>query len=128
MKSLAQILNTHNVPASALGGNINRDALHLELSKLQRHLRNMSVAAAAMTGAVFVIEIVLVIIYVNSPAVVVSVAAAMGLTVAGAIGVMRRLATETAQVTLLVILSGTMTADKIASVVGALVKKLPDLK
>jgi hypothetical protein len=127
MRSLDDVLQDHVVPPSALGGEGTiRDpgALRAELKNLLAHLRAMFWTAAAMIAVVFVVELVVGATHLDSPTVLSGVAGAVGLTAAGAIGAMQRVAREMAQVNLMVILCGELDGDALASTVNALLGKL----
>jgi hypothetical protein len=127
MSKLNDILRHHYIPGETLGGEgriRDPDALRRELKKLLTHLRAMFWVAAAMIVAVFVVELAVGVTHLESPAILAGVAGAMGLTVAGAIEAMRRVAREMAQVNLLVILSAELDSEALAPIVNALVGKL----
>jgi hypothetical protein len=127
MSQLSNILRQHYIPDEALGGEgrvKNKEALHQELSRLLAHLRAMFWAAAAMIVVVFIVELAIGVMHLDSVAVLAGVTGAMGLTIAGAIEAMRRVAREMAQANLLVILSAELDSEALAPIVNALVRKL----
>jgi hypothetical protein len=80
--------------------------------------------AIAMAATLFVAEFVIAVINVGNPKLVAGMAGAMGLTGAGAIDVVRRIAREMAQTHLLVVLAGTLDAEPLKPVIAALARKL----
>src|SRR3989442_630054 len=103
MSKLDQILRHHQTVPQALGaGTVDRDKLHRELLDLQIHLRRLSWITAVMIAVVFAFEIVVAVKYLESPVVLSTIAAAMGITVTGAIAAMQRLARQSAQSNLVV--------------------------
>lgn len=125
MDRLRTILKKYYVPPEVFGtSRVNRDSLRAELAELTNHLRSLSWLTAAMICIVFIVEVAIAIIYFEQPAVLTGIAAAMGLTVAGAIEGMRRLSRETARTNIVISLVSELDSDKIAAIVNALVKNL----
>jgi hypothetical protein len=125
MENLRDILRKYSVPPQVLGTRtVDRDALRAELTRLQVHLRAMAWIAAAMIAIVFIVEIVIAAVYVQSPGVLAGVAGAMGVTIAGAIEAMRRLVRETAQVNLVVIFASELSSDQLVDIINMLAGKL----
>jgi hypothetical protein len=122
---LKSLLKGYAGPAGTLGGSeTDRKALHEALNNLLRNSRRMLWLAAGMATAIFVAEFVLIVLNIGDRAFVAGIAGAMGLTAAGAIDIVRRIAREMAQTHLLIALSGTLDAEALKPVIAALVRKL----
>jgi hypothetical protein len=123
---LDAVLKRHSAPSTVLGGKgIDREALREELSKLRVQVGRMMWIATIMVIVVFIIDVVLAVKYVIEPTLLTGAGTAVGgLTVGGTIAWMRRLARETAQTSLLIILSVELSAETMATTVRSLVGKL----
>jgi hypothetical protein len=125
MTKLRTVLSGFMTPAGTGGSRgIDRDALRLALQGLLRHHRTMMWVALAMTLVLFVAEFVIGLIYVEKPSVLAATGGAMGLTIAGSIGVVRTIARELAQVGLVVALAGELDREALKPVINALARKL----
>lgn len=127
MTKLLAVLKQYWVPADVLGqqGGIHQpEMLRGDLERLLAHLRAMLWGAVVIIAVVFVVEIVVGLMHLQSPEVLAGVAGAMGLTGTGAIEAIRRIAREMAQVNLLVVLASQLDGEALAHVVNALVIKL----
>jgi hypothetical protein len=125
MKGLKGVLTYFATPAGAGGTRpIDRDAFRHALQGLLGHYRTMMWGAFAMTTVVFFVEFAIGLVYVREPSVLAGTAGAMGLTVAGSIGVVRSIAKEFAQVGILVALAGELDRETLKPIINALAKKL----
>jgi hypothetical protein len=126
MTNLKSIFKEYYVPPDVLGSGkrLRADELRVQLATHNRHLTALFWLAAAMIIAVFVIGIVIVVYFLNSPQVTTSVFGAMGVSVGGAITFMLRLAQELAWTRLTIILCGQLQNDRIAEIITVLVNKL----
>ena len=125
MMRLLTVLRRHSVPLDALGGRrtMDREALRRDLARLQSHLRTLLWSAATMVAIVFVLEVSVAWAHVQNPTVLGGIAAAIGMTVGGAITGMRAIAREMAEVGLIVALAGELTAEQMSQVVGVLARR-----
>jgi hypothetical protein len=80
--------------------------------------------AAGMAAVVFLVEVGVALTFLAHPEVVKVVAGAMGVTVAGAIETIRRLARDLAQTNLLVVLCGELDTESLRPVVAALARRI----
>jgi len=107
MRTLKDVLSSFMTPAGTGGSRgIDRDALRLALQRLLRHYQTMMWVALAMTLVLFVAELAIGLMYVEKPSVLAGTGGAMGLTIAGSVGVVRTIARELAQVGLVPLHSG----------------------
>ena len=125
MRTLKDVLSNFTTPAGTGGSRrIDRDALRLALQGSLRHYRTMMWVALAMTLVLFVAELAIGLVYLEKPPVLAGTGGAMGLTIAGAIGVVRSIARELAQVGLVAALAGELDHEALKPIINALAKKL----
>jgi hypothetical protein len=122
---LKGILRRYVGPAGALGsGDIDRTSLQESLKNLMGQTQRMLWLAVLMATVIFIVEIIIAFLNAGSPGIVAGVAGAMGLTAAGSIEVVRRIAHDIAQINLVIILAGTLDSEALKPIVAALVNKL----
>lgn len=125
MRGVQDVIKPYGTPSTVLASKtVDREALRADLLALQSHVRRILWIAVGMTLTLFLFELVVAARYVESPGVLAGIAGAVGLTLAGGIESMRRLATEMARVNLLVGLSGALTAEHLSSLVNTLAVSL----
>ena len=124
--SLHSVLERHVVPAEVLASDktIEVEALRADLSDLRNRLMQFFWIAAGMIVIVFALGIFLILRSLDSPGVVAALTAAMGVSVGGAVGYMRRLSRDLAQINLILILAHSLNAEHIADIVRLLAAKL----
>jgi hypothetical protein len=123
--NLKGVLSSFMTPAGTGGSRgIDRDALRLALQRLLQQYQRMMWIALVMTLVLFVGQFVIGLIYIERPSVLAGIGTAMGLTIAGSIGVMRTIARELAQVGLVAALAGELDREALKPIINALAKKL----
>ena len=120
---LEDILRRHVPHLDTFGGPLPGD-LSADLALLSKRLWFLTCVTVAMIVAIFVVEIAVAILYLHEPAVLAGVGGAVGLTIAGAIDRMTRVARELGQTTLLISLSGRLVPEQMEKVVSVLVEQL----
>jgi len=119
------LLKGYAGPTGTLGGGeTDRKALHKALDGLLENSRAMLWLAVAMAAVLFAAEFIVALLNIDNSKLVAGMAGAMGLTGAGAIDVVRRIAREMAQTHLLIVLSGTLDAEALKPVISALARKM----
>jgi hypothetical protein len=108
-----------------LGDNFDPKGLRRALDGLLTNLRRMYWITATMVGVVFCIEISVAVMFSQNPAVLVGLAAAIGVTIWGAVDRMGRLAQEMAKTNLVVILADRLTSEMLERIVQSLVDPPP---
>jgi hypothetical protein len=122
---LKKLLLAHAGPVGLLGGGpVDRERLLGSLRDLGRHYRSMMWLASGMVLLTFLVELGLVLKYVNQPKALAGIAGGMGLTVAGAIETIRRIGREMVHTNLLVVLAGELDVDALKPIITTLVRKL----
>jgi hypothetical protein len=122
---LRSLLKGYAGPSGTLGGGeTDRAGLHEALDSLLKNSRAMLWLAVAMAVLLFVAEFIVALLNIDNTKLVAGMAGAMGLTGAGAIDVVRRIAREMAQTHLLIVLCNTLDAEALKPVVAALARKL----
>jgi hypothetical protein len=125
LSRLYETLRPFYRPPDALGGDqVDRQALRAALLRLATDLRRLFWVRAAMICVVFIIEIVIGAVYLESPGVLSGIAGAFGLTAAGGIKAMQSVSRDMAEANLLVVLAGELDAETLGHIVDALVTKL----
>jgi hypothetical protein len=112
------------VAGNAGGRPPDRATLRAGLNDLMRHYRLMLWLAVGLATAVFVGEAGVAIAYVDKPGVLKAIGAAAGVTVAGSIETIRRLARDLAQTNLVVVLCGELDSESLRPVLAALVRRM----
>jgi hypothetical protein len=121
---LNEVLRENMTHRGAFGGGGDSRKLSRDLKTLAGVLTRLSWITVAMIIAVFVVELGVTVIYLKQPAVLVGLAGAVGLTIAGAIKRMSRIQKELGQTTLLLVLSDRLTPEQSEKVVSSLVDQL----
>lgn len=126
MTRLRSVLERHVVPAEVLASDKTGEAegLRADLAGLRGRLNLLFGVAAGMVVIVFLLGIALVLRSLDSPGTVAALAAAMGVSVGGAIGYMRRLGRDLAQIDLVLILARNLNPASTADIVRLLAAKL----
>ncbi|MBI3514234.1 MAG: hypothetical protein HY060_09255 [Proteobacteria bacterium] len=125
MNRLVETLRPFYMPSKAAGDDpLDRAALHGALEHLAAQLRMMLWMRAAMIGVIFIIEIIFGVLYHDMPTVLGAIAAAAGLTIAGAIKAMEGVSREMAETGLLVSLAAELDAKTLSQIVHALIAEL----
>jgi hypothetical protein len=121
---LYQVLTAFAPNRIGLGDNFDPMGLQRALNALGLSLRRMYWLTATMVGLVFAVEITVALFYLHEPSVLMGLAAAIGVTIWGAVDRMGRLAHEMAETNLLVILGDKLTPEMLGRIVQALVDGL----
>jgi hypothetical protein len=112
-------------PAGVLGGEpVDRARLRAAISQLAAQLRRLYWIRVVLVAAVFLVEIGAMLMNLDKPAIVGGIAAAFGLTVAGAIRAVQTITNEMAETNLLLVLIPEMDADSLQHLVNTLSVKL----
>jgi hypothetical protein len=118
--SLYDFLIKHAPNRLGLGDNFDPIAFQRDLGSVAADVRRMYWMTAIMIASVFCIEVAVGLFYHNQPFVLGGIAAAIGVTIWGAVDRMGRLAREMAQTNLVLILSERLTSEMIARTVQTL--------
>lgn len=122
---LRRVLDEFVAPPGALGSSpIDRPALRTALAGVTRHLQLMLWIALGMTVLVFLVELGIVFAFIPDQSVLVGVGGAMGLTVAGSIETVRRIARDLAHTNFLIVMAGELDTDALKPVIEALARKI----
>ena len=125
MKRFKSILQENFTPSAVLGtGKVNREALRASLTASLFHMRAIFWIAVAMAMAIFGVELYVSLQNLKDLTTLKSLGAAMGLTMGGANIVVRQIAKEMTQMSLLLALVGELDEKALSAVVGSLMKKL----
>src|SRR5690349_7982975 len=100
MSRLSDVLVRYTPNRIGAGDNFDAEGLKQALTVVLSDLRRVYAAVAVMIAVVFVVEVVIAVMYVHEPKVLIGIAGAVGLTIAGGIDRMSRLAREMAQTNL----------------------------
>lgn len=120
---LLGILSKYSTNPVALGANFQTKQLKGELTSSLTNLRRMYWIAAGMVATVFVLELVVAAFNVANPMALSGIAAAIGVTIWGAVDRMCRLSREMAETSLLVTLGNGLSQEAIERVVQQLLAK-----
>jgi hypothetical protein len=120
---LQSILSRFATNTVALGPTFQAKQLQAELLSTLANLRRMYWLTAGMIAIVFALELVVAAYNFRDPVVLSAIAAAIGVTIWGAVDRMSRLSREMAETTLLVTLGRGLSQEAIERVVQQLLKK-----
>ena len=120
---LQKILSKYAINPVAMGPTFQAKQLKAELLSSLTNLRRMYWVAAGMVAAVFVLELAIAAFNFGNPVVLSGIAAAIGVTIWGAVDRMSRLSREMAETGLLVTLGDRLSQEAIERIVQQLLIK-----
>ena len=128
--NIRSILRPFASHATALGGStINKPELMKGLESATSHSRVMNYVAIAMAVVLFLVQVSLIISYRTDPKIIVALCSAIGVTAMGLAIFVAKIARETSQGAMMMLLSSQLSAERLANVVDTLVNSsLPPAK